>query len=657
MPLYCPYPRVSLIFKSFTACLLLWCASSGFAQQSKPLDFVHDVVPILKKHCTPCHGGDKAEGDFSINTRASLLRADVVVLGDADKSRLFELVRSSDLEDQMPPQGKPRLAQNEIAILKSWIDQGLKWHSEFSFAKLSYEPELKPRRPKLPPSRNGNTNPIDRIVSHYMVERKIAFPTPLDDPAFLRRVHFDLIGLPPTPSELQSFLDDKDPHKRQKHIRHLLDRNQPYAEHWMTFWNDLLRNAYAGTGYIDGGRKQITGWLYQSLLENKPYDIFVRELIAPTAEAEGFIRGIKWRGNVNASQSPEVQFAQSISQVMLGINMKCASCHDSFIDRWTLKEAYGLAAIFADKPLQMFRCDKPTGQIAKAAWIFPELGTIDGNAKQPQRLEQLAKLMTHPENGRLTRTIVNRLWQQMMGRGIVHPVDAMHTRPWNEDLLDYLAVYLVEQDYDMKRVLELIASSRTYQSQIAIMAEVQHGEEYIFRGPLIKRMSAEQFMDSIWATTESWPKPSGRAVKNDGRSQGGQLAAVLGAHPQTKVWGDRPLRAVFTFIDPLQASLGRPNREQVVTTRPQTMTTLEAIHLANGPILAGHLNRAATSLQKRHENEDEFIQWFYRYSLSRSPTTEELAVAKQFLTGESGTLGTEDFLWTVFMLPEFQFIR
>ena len=117
-------------------------------------------------------------------------------------------------------------------------------------------------------------------------------------------------------------------------------------------------------------------------------------------------------------------------------------------------------------------------------------------------------------------------------------------------------------------------------------------------------MSAEQFMDSIWATTESWPKPSGRAIKNDGRSQGGQLAAVLGAHPQTKAWGDRPLRAVFTFIDPLQASLGRPNREQVVTTRPQTMTTLEAIHLANGPILAGHLNRAATSLQKRHENED-----------------------------------------------------
>ena len=151
MPLYCPYPRVSLIFKSFTACLLLWFASIGFAQQSKPLDFVHDVVPILKKHCTPCHGGDKAEGDFSINTRTSLLRADVVVLGDADKSRLFELVRSSDLEDQMPPQGKPRLAQNEIAILKSWIDQGLKWHSEFSFAKLSYEPELKPRRPKLPP--------------------------------------------------------------------------------------------------------------------------------------------------------------------------------------------------------------------------------------------------------------------------------------------------------------------------------------------------------------------------------------------------------------------------------------------------------------------------------------------------------------------------
>ena len=127
-----------------------------------------------------------------------------------------------------------------------------------------------------------------------------------------------------------------------------------------------MRNDYAGTGYIDGGRKQITAWLYRALFDNVPYDRFVRELISPQAESEGFIKGIKWRGRVNASQVREIQFSQNVSQVFFGINMKCASCHDSFIDRWKLTDAYGLAAVIADEPLEMARCDKPTGKIAAA---------------------------------------------------------------------------------------------------------------------------------------------------------------------------------------------------------------------------------------------------------------------------------------------------
>src|SRR5262249_19673267 len=156
-----------------------------------------------------------------------------------------------------------------------------------------------------------------------------------------------------------------------------LDDKQAYAEHWLTFWNDLLRNDYAGTGYIDGGRKPITTWLYRSLRENKPYDRFVRELISPTAESEGFIKGIKWRGNVNASQVVEVQSPQNTSQVFLGVTMKCASCHDSFIDNWKLNDAYGLAAIVANNPLEIHRCDKPTGNRAQAKFLFPELGDLD----------------------------------------------------------------------------------------------------------------------------------------------------------------------------------------------------------------------------------------------------------------------------------------
>ena len=145
----------------------------------------------------------------------------------------------------------------------------------------------------LPP---GAGHPIDRIVDAYFAKNKIAPPAALDDVAFVRRVHLDLIGLVPAPSETAACLKDTAPDKRAKLIGRLLENEgRCYADHWLAFWNDLLRNEYSGTGYIDGGRKQISAWLYRSLVENKPYDQFVRELISPKADAEGFIKGIKWQ--------------------------------------------------------------------------------------------------------------------------------------------------------------------------------------------------------------------------------------------------------------------------------------------------------------------------------------------------------------------------
>ena len=132
-----------------------------------------------------------------------------------------------------------------------------------------------------------------------------------------------MIGQLPAPSETEAFLKDGDPKKKEKLARFLLADKRAYADHWLSFWNDLLRNDYAGTGFIDGGRKQISAWLYRSLVDNKPYDVFARELIAPSPDSEGFIKGIQWRGNVNASQVTELQFAQNVGQVFFGINLKC----------------------------------------------------------------------------------------------------------------------------------------------------------------------------------------------------------------------------------------------------------------------------------------------------------------------------------------------
>src|SRR6185369_6141558 len=126
-----------------------------------------------------------------------------------------------------------------------------------------------------------------------------------------------------------------------------------------------------------------------------------------------------------------------------------ASCHDSFIDRWKLDDAYAMAAIVADRPLNVHRCDKPTGRQASARFLFPALGDIDPKQPKPKRLEQLARLVTHADNGRFARTIANRVWQRLMGRGIVHPVDVMANPPWDADLLDYLGSYLAGQKYDL----------------------------------------------------------------------------------------------------------------------------------------------------------------------------------------------------------------
>ena len=120
-----------------------------------------------------------------------------------------------------------------------------------------------------------------------------------------------------------------------------------------------------------------------------------------------------------------MQAAQNVAQVFLGTNLKCASCHDSFVNEWTLADSHGLAAVFAEGPLEVHRCDKPTGESAAPAFIYPQLGTIDPDAPRAERMDRLAELITSPENGRLSRTIVNRLWAWFFGRGIVEPVDDM----------------------------------------------------------------------------------------------------------------------------------------------------------------------------------------------------------------------------------------
>jgi len=806
-------------------CVLLLASGRVAAE---PVDFVHDVVPILKRHCAECHLGDARQGGFSMNTREALVAGGDsgtagVVARDAAASELVARITSDDPDLRMPSDGPP-LPDAAVAMLRRWVDEGAAWEEGFAFSGTAWEPPLRLAEVTLPPPLDGRTNPVDRIVDAYHAARGRSPAPRCDDRTFIRRASLDLVGLLPDADRVAAFVADRDPGKRALLVRELLDDRVAYAEHWMTFWNDLLRNDYAGTGFITGGRRQITTWLHRALVDDMPFDRFVRELIAPGEASRGFLDGIVWRGVVNASQTVPIQFAQNVGQSFLGINLKCASCHDSFVDRWTLAQTYDLAAVASDAPLELHRCDKATGAKATPAWLFAELGQIDAAAPRDERLRQLAAIVTDPGNGWLSRTLVNRLWHRLMGRGIVHPVDSLRTTPWSADLLDMLAADLVTHDWRVTHVLETIATSEAYGAATPA-TEAPPGAEYVFEGPLPRRMTAEQFIDAVWQLTgtaplkgdaevvrvvtpadapappapvarwiwsndraeaapnaklafrravtlaepaahavvvaacdnactvfvngrnvlhaEDWSKPAWQpiaatlrkgvneiVVVAENAAAGGPAALRLevrarlvdgtdvtiatdaaaddatageswqwtaslpnarGQYPKDKaptdwapavaaanqgiwaagdaafatavaaaaVYGDVPMvRAVLVKATPLMASLGRPNRDQVVTSRPTDLTTLEAILMANEQSLSDALSAGGARILAAHGPDPGPLgDWLFAAALARQATPAEADVVRGMLGPEPTAERVADSLWSIVMLPEFQLIR
>ena len=610
---------------------------------SRTVNFGKDIAPILDASCVKCHGRGRDKGDFQIDSRETLLRGGdsgpAVIAGDSAASLLIELVAGFDPDNVMPKKGT-KLTRAQISLLRAWIDQGASWDAGVTFAKT--EPHnLQARRAEIPPSRVKSTNPVDPFIETYFSAHQIKSPKPVDDRVYARRVYLDVIGLLPPPAELESFVADKSPDKRAELVRRLLNENESYALHWLSFWNDLLRNDYRGTGYIDGGRKQITQWLYSALETNLSYNQFVAQLVNPVPESEGFVKGIVWRGVVNASQTPQMQAAQNISQVFMGVNLKCASCHDSFVNDWTLADAYGLAGVFAEGPLEMVHCDKPTGKIAAPKFIYPQLGELAASTNRGDRLQQLAQLITQREDGRLPRTLVNRLWQRFFGYGLVEPLDDMEKPAWNADLLDWLAEDFADHGYDVKRTMELLLTSRAYQLP-AVPATESMDTAFTFRGPLVRRLSAEQFRDAIGTLTGiTYARPAAQILRTDGTTNG--FATV---------------RAALVAADALQVALGRPNREQVVTSRASSATTLQALEMTNGSDLAETLRRGA---EKQFTGTNtvasrELVQKLYAKALGRQPTRKELSAAREILGQPAQPAGVEDLLWALTMLPEFQLI-
>ncbi len=791
------------------------------------VNFAKEIKPIFEKSCINCHGHGRDKGGFRLDSRVTAIKGGdsgmVIIPGNSADSSLVAMIAGVDPDNVMPQKGT-RLTPEQVGLVRAWIDQGAKWETGVTFGRA--EPtNLKPRLPTIPPV--NAINPIDSFVGQYFAVHNLKASKTVDDRTFARRAYLDVIGLLPPPDELEKFVADRRSNKRELLVDTLLADNRDYAENWLTFWNDLLRNDYKGTGYIDGGRKQITHWLYSALLTNMPYNRFVADLVSPSADSEGFTKGIVWRGVVNASQTPQMQAAQNISQVFMGVNLKCASCHDSFINDLTLADAYGLASIYAEEPLEMVHCDKPTGKKADLKFLYPELGELGVQTNRAARLKRLAEIITQRQDARLTRTLVNRLWQRFMGRGLIEPVDEMEKKAWDPDLLDWLAEDFAANNYDVKHLIRRILTSQAYQLPAVNISE-QVQQDFVFHGPGVRRMSAEQFRDALTSLTgigysspaadivpsESqktkytpsvaikwvWNDPkaaektkaghvyfrktvqitnvlaeatavvlcdnsftlyvNGRKVgsgsdfkdpslfdlrsflkvganifavdavnnlpdntapttaeapagtenpggflfyarlrQNDNDTKGRydfasdeswictatlltgweapgyatdswKPASALGDLGMVPWRASKPViaarlaglypgsvRASLVAADPLMVAMARPNREQVVTTRPSAATTLQALELTNGETLSELFKRGANNiLSHSSTNKNDLIPSLYKQALGRKPTRKEMQLASEIVGKPARQAGVEDLLWAVTMLPEFQLI-
>jgi hypothetical protein len=338
-----------------------------------------------------------------------------------------------------------------------------------------------------------------------------------------------------------------------------------------------------------------------------------------------------------------MQAAQNVAQVFLGLNLKCASCHNSFISDWKLEDAYGFANIFSEEPLEIYRCDQPTGKIASNNLLFKPLGKLKETTDRSERLKDLAGLLVQEKNGRLARTFINRLWAQFMGRGLIEPLDFMDNLPWDQDLLDWLAFDFVRNNYDIKDVMYQILSSEIYQQPSVAYEEPERlvAKEYVFQGMVRRRLSAEQFADAI--SQAFYP------VYTDSNF-------VKKHFPQINELKTSFVRSSMVKNDIFLTALGRPNRENVGAIRNSQSNLIQALEVTNGQVLNTRLQLGSEKWLSANLKKEKLTDSLFMNFLGRLPTVRERKATQSLLAEKPTQANIQDLVWALTLLPEFQLI-
>jgi hypothetical protein len=685
--------------KSFLSVfVVLLCPLDAWA-----VDYEQDVKTLFRVRCISCHGSVKQESGLRLDAGALILKGasqPVVLVGKSAESELIKRVLSEQEDERMPPEGA-RLTPAQIELLQQWIDAGAKFPPGELVPKTpsehwSFQPV---RRPDIPEVRDKDwpRNPIDHFVLAKRESEGLKPPAQAKSTALLRRLYLDIIGLPPTIAEQDAFAKSGD---LDAVIDDLLARPE-YGERWARHWLDVVRYADSN-GYERDAEKPFV-WRYRDYVieafnRDKPFNRFVLEQIAgdelPDASIEtqiatGYLRLGHWDDEPADPATDRYDQLDDIvsttGQAFLGLNIGCARCHDHKFEPLSTRDYYSLVAVFA--PLERPRSGRTEETVSVAgtdvyAWreskntvpethilvrgsparpsdlVQPAVPTIlvetqpeftSANAATTQRRLQLARWIANSENPLTARVIVNRVWQQHFGEGLIttpNNFGLMGATPTNPELLDWLSHWFMhDANWSLKKLHALILKSRTWQSAKSTDSIVRY-----------RRLEVEAIRDSMLAVSGQLnPKRFGPAMKPS------IPKAILEANTdKEKIWQasderEASRRSIYAFIKrglvlPMFETFDLADTVSSCPQRQNTTVAPQALSLFNGDFAVEQAKHFAARL-KRDAGDDTANQVVlaWRLALCRDPSRQELVKVLSFLQEES----LEELCRVVLNLNEF----
>ncbi len=488
----------------------------------------------------------------------------------------------------------------------------------------------------------AENNYVDTFINNKLKKLRIIPSDICTDEEFLRRAHLDIIGVLPTVEEYTKFMQNPASNKREQLVDELLGRKE-FVELWVMKWAELLQVRTVANRVEYKPMLRYYNWLQERIQNNVPMDKMVQELLA--ANGGTFANAAT---NYYQAEQDTLKTAENVAQVFMGMRIQCAQCHNHPFDRWTMDDYYSFSAFFS-------QIGRKQGEDPRELIIFNRGGgevnhPVGGRVMQPKflggavpdvagkdRREVMAKWLASAENPYFATNLANIVWAHFFGRGIIHEVDDVRVSnpAVNPELLDELGKRFTGYNYDFKKLVRDICTSRTYQLSTAAN-ETNASDMRNFSHAVLRRMRAETMLDSITQVTDTKNKFQG---------------LPLGARAVQIANGNTSTYFLTTF--------GRATRETVCSCEVKMEPNLsQALHMLNGDtantkIQQGKLVETRLTAGKKPE---EIVEELYILCVSRKPNEKERASLAAVLAEEKDQKGAlEDIFWALLNSREFLF--